>query len=49
MYNEISTFPKHFHDGREDMVKPTDISDDPPTALREYLTLVRERLQSIDE
>ena len=46
---EISTFPKHFHDGREDIVKPSDISDDPPTALREHLTLVRERLQSLDE
>lgn len=46
---EISTFPRHFHDGREDVVKPSDISGDPPTALREYLTFVRERLQSGDE
>ncbi len=43
---EIPTFPKHFHDGREEIVQPSTISDDPPQALREFLTFVRECLQT---
>lgn len=43
---EISTFPKHFHDGHEHMLRPSTISDDPPTALREFLTFVRNNLPS---
>ena len=41
---EITTFPKHFHDGSEDRVLPSDISDDPRKALREFLLFVRQRV-----
>ena len=40
----ISTFPKHFHDGSEAAVEESYISDEPPTALREFLTFVRAKL-----
>lgn len=40
----VSTFPKHFHDGREDNVVASRISDDPENALREFLTFVRCKL-----
>ena len=38
---EISTFPKHFHDGSEENVCPSKIPDDPRQALREFLRFVR--------
>jgi hypothetical protein len=41
---EIATFPKHFHNGQEDVVEESHISDDPLVALDEFLQFVRERL-----
>jgi len=35
-WKEIKTFPKHFHDGSEDNVKESPISDDPREAIREF-------------
>jgi len=46
---EITTFPKHFHDGSEATVKPSSISDDPAVALRQFLSFVRERLKLYEE
>lgn len=40
---EIATFPKHFHNGSEEAVEPSEISSDPPTALRTFLRFVRTR------
>ena len=42
---EISTFPKHFHDGSEENICPSNIADDPLAALREFLAFVRKRLE----
>lgn len=36
-WKDISTFPKHFHDGSEENVIPSYILDDPESALRELL------------
>jgi len=41
---EISTFPKHFHDGSEAKVLPSEISNDPSQAIREFLEFIRQRL-----
>ena len=41
----ISTFPKHFHDGSEEKVIPSHISDDPESALREFLSFVQTRIK----
>lgn len=38
---EISTHPKHFHNGGEDKIEESYISDDPPAALREFLKFAR--------
>lgn len=43
---ETPNFPKHFHDGSEEKVEASNISDDPFTALREFLTFVRMSLES---
>jgi len=40
-WKEIKTFPKHFHDGSEDNVKESNIPDDPPYAIKYFLTFVR--------
>lgn len=37
-WKDISTFPKHFHEGSEDNVVPSDISENPELALREFLS-----------
>lgn len=40
----VTTFPKHFHDGSEDIVSESRISDAPEEALREFLSFVREKM-----
>lgn len=41
---EIATFPKHFHDGSEENIQPSEISDQPAQALQEMLSFVQQRL-----
>jgi len=43
-YPNISTHPKHLHDGNEKNVKPSDISDNPQTAIKQVLNHIREQL-----
>jgi len=38
----LSTFPKHFHEGSEENIRESRISDDPGAAIRQFLTFVRE-------
>jgi Family of unknown function (DUF6516) len=40
-WKEIKTFPKHFHDGKEDNVKESSIPDDPLSAINYFLIFVR--------
>ena len=44
-WSSVASFPKHFHAGSEDNVVESDLSDDPPTALREFLSFVRAQIQ----
>ena len=41
---DVSTCPKHFHNGNEDAVEASYIPDDPITALRQFLIFVRDKL-----
>ncbi len=43
-WRHLTTFPKHFHDGANDTAVESHISDDPETAIREFLTFVRHTL-----
>lgn len=43
-WRDIKTFPKHFHNGAEDMCQASDLSDDPRLALEEFLMFVRHKL-----
>ncbi len=47
-HHEISTFPKHFHDGSEEDVQPSMISDSPEEALRIFLSFVQDKLGEIE-
>jgi hypothetical protein len=44
---EISTVPKHFHDGSEENIVPSNIPNDLLVALQESLTFVRKSLESV--
>ncbi len=39
-WKDLSTFPKHFHNGSEEVVVPSHISDDPESALRDFLSFI---------
>ena len=39
---KLETFPKHFHEGSEENIRESRISDDPEQAIRQLLTFVRE-------
>jgi len=44
-WKEIATFPRHFHNGSEDIVDPSLISDNPELALKEFLTFVSKHVK----
>lgn len=41
----VKTFPKHFHDGSEEQVMESSISDASEEALHQFLAFVRDKLQ----
>jgi len=43
----IKTFPKHCHDGKQDNVTESNLSDEPEKALREFLSIIRKKLIDI--
>jgi hypothetical protein len=40
-WREVKTFPKHFHDGKEDNVKESTIPNEPTEAVSYFLSFVR--------
>lgn len=45
----LASFPKHFHAGNEENAIESNLSDDPPVALREFLSFVRNHLQGKEQ
>ena len=43
-WETVATWPKHFHDGSENTVTESRLSDEPEVALREFLDFVRAAL-----
>ncbi|MBN1889697.1 MAG: hypothetical protein JW850_17000 [Thermoflexales bacterium] len=43
-WRRVASFPKHLHDGSEDNVVESHISDSPEEAIREFLEFVRHHL-----
>ncbi len=46
-WRHVPTFPKHFHDGSEDNVGESHISNNPEQALREFLSFARVKLLAL--
>jgi hypothetical protein len=46
-WNVVTTFPYHFHDGREDNVRDSYLDPAPDKALHEFLTFIRNKLNDI--
>jgi len=44
-WKNTKTFPKHFHDGKEDNVKESTIPDEPTAATKYFLTFVRDSIR----
>jgi hypothetical protein len=44
-YPDLGTFPKHFHDGEEQTVKESHISDRPEEAFREFREFARGKVK----
>jgi len=40
-WENVKTFPKHFHDGDEDRVRESYISEEPREAIRDFLNFVK--------
>lgn len=49
MWANISTFPKHFHNGAEEQVEESYLSDVPEMAIREFLEFVRLKIREQSE
>ena len=45
-WSHVTTFPKHFHYGTDKNVLPSELSDEPMTAIREFCTFARSMLQN---
>lgn len=43
-WRNIKTFPKHFHNGSEENVTESTISNNPEKGLREFLEFVRKKI-----
>jgi len=43
-WQQVKTFPKHFHNGDEDRVIDSDINDEPEEALKEFLLFIKKKL-----
>ena len=43
-WSYVTTFPRHCHDGTQENVVESNLSPDPATALREFLSIVRKKL-----
>ena len=44
-WKDTPTFPKHFHNGSEEIVISSHIDDNPELALKEFLTFVLEHIK----
>jgi hypothetical protein len=44
-WREVSTFPKHFHNGSQNRVQESKINDDPAIGVREFMDFIRRILK----
>ncbi len=44
-WENVKTFPKHFHDGDEDRVRESYLSEEPGEAIRDFLNFVKKEFR----
>jgi len=44
-WENVKTFPKHFHDGDEDRVRESYLSEEPREAIRDFLNFVKKEFR----
>ena len=44
-WKNVKTFPKHFHDGDEDRVRESYLSEEPREAIRDFLNFVKKEFR----
>jgi len=44
-WKEVSTYPKHFHNGSQNNIKESRINDDPASGIREFMNFIRNKLE----
>lgn len=47
-WKEVSTYPKHFHNGSQNNIEESRINDDPISGIREFMNFIRNILE-LDE
>jgi hypothetical protein len=48
-WQHVLTFPKHFHEGNEDRVGESHLSENPEIGLRNFLSFVREKIIKVTQ
>lgn len=48
-WRHVRTFPKHFHNGKEENVVESNISDEPEEAIKEFLSFIRRKSEEFNE
>ncbi|MCX8066609.1 MAG: DUF6516 family protein [Anaerolineae bacterium] len=46
-WRDVPTFPKHFHDGQDNVVRESRIAETPEEALRDVLTEIRTKMAAM--
>lgn len=47
-WGKLSTFPKHFHDGFQERVKKSQISNDPVKAIHQFMDFIQKRIFKVN-
>ena len=46
-WKKLSTFPRHFHNGFQERVKESQISDDPVKAIHQFMDFIQEKVPTL--
>jgi len=46
-WKKLSTFPRHFHNGFQERVKESQISDDPVEAIHQFMDFIQEKVPTL--
>jgi hypothetical protein len=47
-WKDISSFPRHFHEGSQENLKDSPFDDDPSNGVRQFMNFVRQKLLDVN-